>query len=334
MAEELYKLSFNYWRSGVLRAAVMLDVFSLLDNNPLSSDAVSQKLNAKNPRFIKAFLDACVALGLLDKEGDRVKNSALSDKFLVPGRLTYIGDHMRHITNYWHTWGNLDKLVVEGRAELPFENGFVDAPNFWMDYMMGQHNRAMIGSGKELLENVDLSNRRKLLDLGGGAGSYSISLCQAYPLLQAVIIDQKGPLEIARKLVDENSLTDRITIVNGDINTIELDNDYDAVLISGVILLVSDQMCRHMILKAYNALCSGGLLVIQDYMQMEDVSSDRHIINMLLDLYVLIAFSPDAALQKVSDILCWMTESGFINSKQMVGPTSHFTILTALKPSS
>ena len=62
---------------------------------------------------------------------------------------------------------------------MPFESGYVDESTYWTDYMLGQHNRALAGQGGHLVENVDLEGRRKLLDLGGGAGSYSMALCAA-----------------------------------------------------------------------------------------------------------------------------------------------------------
>ncbi|RKZ55751.1 MAG: hypothetical protein DRR08_23415 [Candidatus Parabeggiatoa sp. nov. 2] len=215
--------------------------------------------------------------------GDKFKNSAMSNEFLVPGKPKYLGDHPRHITNHWNTWGKLDKLVIEGRTELPFENGFVDAPTYWTDYMMGQHNRVMIGPGKNRVENVELRGKQKRLDLGGGTGSYSIALCQANPQLKAVLIDQKEPLEMARRLVDESKLSDRITLIEGDMNTVELDNDYDVVLISGVVLIVAEEMCLRVFRRAYNALCPGGLFIVQDYMQI-DRSPKRHFLDMMMDL--------------------------------------------------
>jgi ubiquinone/menaquinone biosynthesis C-methylase UbiE len=330
MSDKLYDLSFNYWNSGVLRAAVKLDLFSLLEKQSLSPEEVSQHLNAKNPRFVQAFLDACVVLELLDKEEGKFKNSALSNEFLVPGQPKYLGDHMVHITNHWNTWGKLDTLVLEGRTELPFENGFVDAPTYWNDYMMGQHNRAMIGQGKNLVNNVDLSGKQKLLDLGGGTGSYSIALCQANPQLQAVLIDQKEPLEMAHRLVNENQLSDRITLVEGDMNTIELDNNYDAVLISGVVLITDEAMCHRVFHRAYNALHPGGLIIIQDYMQI-DQSPKRHFLDMMMDLYVLIAFAPQAGDRKGDEIVSWLTEAGFINPKQIPLPT-HLALIIAEKP--
>jgi cyclopropane fatty-acyl-phospholipid synthase-like methyltransferase len=331
MSDKLYDLSFNYWNSGVLRAAVKLDLFSLLDKKPLSPDEVSQHLKAKNPRFVQAFLDACVVLELLDKEGDKFKNSATSNEFLVQGKQKYLGDHMRHITNHWNTWGKLDELVLEGRTELPFENGFVDTPTtYWTDYMMGQHNRVMIGQGKNLVENVELSGKQKLLDLGCGTGRYSIALCQANPQLKAVLIDQKEPLEMARRLVDESKLSDRITIIEGDMNTVELDNDYDAVLISGVVLIVSEEMCRQVFRRIYNALRPGGLIIVQDYMQI-DHSPKRHFLDMMMDLYVLVAFAPNAGDRKGDDVASWLTEAGFNNPKQIPLPT-HLALITAEKP--
>ncbi len=330
MSDKLYDLSFNYWNSGVLRAAVKLDLFSLLDKKPLSPDEVSLHLKAKNPRFVQAFLDACVVLELLDKEGDKFKNSASSAEFLVPGKQKYLGDHMRHITNHWNTWGKLDTLVVEGRTELPFENGFVDAPSYWTDYMMGQHNRVMIGQGKNLVENIELSGKQKLLDLGGGTGSYSIALCQANPQLKAVLIDQKEPLEMARRLVDESQLSERITLVEADMNTVELDNDYEVVLISGVVLIVSEEMSRRVFRRAYEALRPGGLIIVQDYMRV-DHSPKRRFLDTMMDLYVITCFHPDAGDRFGDDVVSWLTEAGFTNAKQIPLPT-HLALITAEKP--
>ncbi|EDN71446.1 O-methyltransferase, family 2 [Beggiatoa sp. PS] len=330
MSDKLHDLSLNYWKSGILRAAVKLDLFSLLEKQSLSANEVSQHLKAKNPRFVQAFLEACVVLELLDKEGSQFKNSAMSNEFLVPGKQKYFGDLARHITNHWNTWGKLDTLVLEGQTELPFENGFVDAPTYWTDYMMGQHNRAMMGQGKNLVENVDLSNKQKLLDLGGGTGSYSIALCQANPQLKAVIVDQKEPLEIAQRLVDENQLSDRITLIEGDMNTIELDNDYDMVLISGVVLIASEEMCLRVFRRVYKALRPGGVIVVQDYMQM-DHSPKRRFLDTITDLYVLICFSPDAGDRFGDEVVSWLTKAEFTNAKQIPLPT-HLALITAEKP--
>ena len=156
----------------------------------------------------------------------------------------YVGDLVLHITNYWRSWGNLDKLIIEGRTELPFENGFTDVPTYWSDYMNGQHNRAVAGQADNLVSSVDLRGKRKMLDLGGGAGSYSIALCHHNPELKAYVVDAKEPLEIAAEQIAESGLEDRIGLVEGDFDEVELGSDSDVVLISGVVLIKSERECR------------------------------------------------------------------------------------------
>src|SRR5919106_1673897 len=193
--ESINALSRNFWNSAILRAGIKLDIFSLLEPEGLTYNETAQFLGAA-PRFVHAFLNACVALVL-------------------------------HITNHWESWGRLDQLVKEGKTLLPFETGYVDAPTYWTDYMMGQHNRAAAGQAYHLVQNVDLSGKHKLLDLGGGAASYSIALCGVNPQLNAVVVDQKEPLAIARGLVEEHGLQSRITLLEGNFNTIELGKGYD-----------------------------------------------------------------------------------------------------------
>ena len=329
--EQINELSRNFWNSAVLRAGIKLGVFSLLDNQALSSAQVAEHLQA-NPRFVEAFLEACVALALLEKTGDAYTNAASATAFLIPDKPDYVGNLVLHITNYWHTWGNLDTLIREGRTELPFENGFTDTATYWQDYMEGQHNRATAGQGQNLAKSVDLTGRRKMLDLGGGAASYSLALCAANPQLTSYVVDAKEPLAIAKPLVAEQNLQDRIILIEGDMNTIALDTNYEVVLISGVVLIKSEEECRHIFRRAYDALVPGGLIIVQDFMRV-DHSEKRRFLDTMMDMYVVVGFDPGAGDRYGDDYASWLTDTGFINSKQIPLPTQ-LAIITADKPPS
>ena len=158
---------------------------------------------------------------------------------------------------------------------------------------MGQHNRATAGQGEQLVKSVDLSDRCKLLDLGGGAGSYSIALCTANPDLHAVVVDQKEPLALARSLVEQHHLQNRISLQEGDFNSITLDIDYDVVLISGVVLIKSPEECKELFRRAHAALMPGGMVIVQDFMKVDNAAR-RNFMDTLMDMYVLIAFDPGA----------------------------------------
>lgn len=328
--ELINELSRNFWNSAILRAGIKLGIFPLLENQSLAATEIARRLNA-NPRFVQAFLDACIALELLQETGGSYTNSTLASAFLIPGKAAYVGNLALHITNYWHTWGNLDTLIRAGRTELPFENGFTDAATYWMDYMQGQHDRAVAGQGQNLVHSVALNGRRKMLDLGGGAASYSIALCAANPQLHARVIDAEEPLAIARPLVEEQGLQDRITLVEGDFHSANLGDDNEVVLISGVVLIKSEQECRTLFRRAYDALVPGGLMIVQDFMRI-DHSEKRRFLDTMMDMYVLVGFDPDAGDRYGDEYAAWLADTGFTSIQQIPLPTQ-LAIITAEKPS-
>ena len=327
--ERINEMARCFWYSAMLRAGIKLNVFSLLQTSRLTSDEVARQIGA-SPKYVHAFLDSCVVLDLLEKHGDKYADGPVASKFLVKGNKEYVGDHALHHTNTWALWGRLDQIIQEGKTQLPFETGYVDAPTYWNNYIMGQHNRAASGQAYHLVENVDLRGKRKLLDLGGGAASYSIALCGAYADLEAVVVDHKEPLSIARPLVEEHCLQDRITLLEGDFQSLGLGTDYDVVLISGVVLIMSEHDSRRMFKIAHEALVPGGSIIVQDYMRV-DHSPERVRLDTLENMYVLVAFDPGAQDRDGEEVASWLHDAGFQNPKMTPLPTQ-LALVTAEKP--
>jgi SAM-dependent methyltransferase len=328
-AEQVNELARNFWYSAILRAGIKLEVFPLLETNTLTSEEVATRIEA-SPRYTQSFLDCCVVLDLLDKKDGRYVNSEMTSKFLVKGKAAYVGDHALHHTNTWASWGRLDEVIKEGKTLIPYETGFVDADTYWNDYMIGQHNRATSGQAHYLVQSLELKEKRKLIDLGGGAASYSIALCESNPQLQAVVVDQKEPLAIAKPLVEESNLQDRITLLEGDFFDTHLGSGYDVCLISGVVLIKPEEDSRRLFKFALDILEPGGLVVIQDYMRIED-HPERRRLDTLEDLYVLVAFDPGAGDRDGAEVASWLEDTGFINSRTIPLPTQ-LGLVTAEKP--
>ena len=328
-AEPINELARCFWYSSILRAGIKLGVFDLLENEVLTSGEVAGRISGA-PGYVHAFLDSCVVLDLLEKHGDKYINSPLASKFLVGGKKEYVGDHALHHTNTWALWGRLDEIIKEGKTQLPYETGYVDASTYWTNYMMGQHNRAASGQAYHLVENLNLRGRQKLLDLGGGTASYSIALCGANPQLRAVVVDQKEPLSIARPLVEEHELQDRITLLEADVFAAILEKDFDAALISGVVLIKSENDCRRLFELAYDSLLPGGLIIVQDYLRV-DYSPERIKLDTLENMYVKLAFDPDAEDRDGEVVASWLDDAGFENPKMIPLPTQ-LALISAKKP--
>ncbi len=329
-AEHINELARTFWYSSILRAGLKLDVFNILEAEGLSADQLATRIGA-SPTYTKAFLDCCVVLDLLTRDGDRYVNAARTSAFLVKDAPAYVGDHALHHTNTWASWGRLDEAILDGKTLLPFETGYVDAGTYWTDYMMGQHNRATSGQGHYLVENVDLKGRTRMLDLGGGAASYSIALCKANPHLEAVVVDRPEPLEIARALVAEQGLQDRISFIEGSFFDADLGSSgYDVALISGVVLITPEEDCRRLIKLAYNVLKPGGMIIVQDYMRLEH-SPERERLDTLENLYVMLVFNSGAGDREGEEVVSWLKGAGFREAKMVPLPTQLGLVL-AEKP--
>ena len=166
--------------------------------------------------------------------------------------------------------------------------------------------------------------------MGGGTASYSIALCGANPQLRAVVVDRKEPLSIARLLVEEHHLQNQITLLEGDLFAVTLEQDFDAALISGVILIKPEKDGRRLFELAYRYLLPGGLIIVQDYMRV-DYSPERVRLDTLENMYVKLASDPGAEDRDGEVVASWLVDAGFENPKLIPLPTQ-LALITAEKP--
>ena len=92
-------------------------------------------------------------------------------------------------------WGRLTDLVRSGRPPMTPETILGDDEEKTRNFVLAMHERAR-GIGSILAHLVDLSGRRRLLDVGGGPGTYSASLVQQTPGLSATVLDVPGVLKV------------------------------------------------------------------------------------------------------------------------------------------
>ena len=89
-AEFVREMARNFWYSAILRAAIKLDVFALLEGHPLTSQEVADSIGA-SPRYTQAFLDCCVVLDLLIFSDEKFTNSPTASDFWSRERILTLG---------------------------------------------------------------------------------------------------------------------------------------------------------------------------------------------------------------------------------------------------
>ena len=110
---------------------------------------------------------------------------------------------------------------------------------------------------------------RHALDVGCGAGNYTLKLLERLPNLDATLIDLSQPmLDRARERVGR-ATAGRITTIQADIREVELpDEEFDIVLAAAVLHhLRADQEWRDVFAAFHRALRPGGSLWVFDLVE-------------------------------------------------------------------
>ncbi len=128
-----------------------------------------------------------------------------------------------------------------------------------------QHTGSL-GPARLLAKRLDLKDRRKLLDVGGGSGAYSIAFCAAYPRLQAAILDFPETVDTAKLCAREAGLTDRIAHLAGNAIKVEWPKGHDVVFTSYIWSAVGEAELTILAKRAAESLPPGGLVLIHDFM--------------------------------------------------------------------
>jgi predicted O-methyltransferase YrrM len=179
----------------------------------------------------------------------------------------YIGHMVMHHHHLVKTWSQMDQAVKTGK---PLRKKVLRDDEELESFLMGMYNLAM-GIAPRLAGQVDLLGRNRLLDLGGGPGTYAIHFCLANPELRATVYDLPSSRPFAIKTIDKFGLADRVEFMEGDYLESEGDfgGTYDVAWLSHILHAEGPDACQMIIDKVASALEPGGLLLVHDFI-MED----------------------------------------------------------------
>lgn len=107
-----------------------------------------------------------------------------------------------------------------------------------------------------------LGEPRRLLDIGGGPGSFAIAACRRWPQLDVVIADLPQAAVLGYQRVTAAGLEDRIRYVAGDARTGELGSGCDTVTLLQLLHNVDRQTCVELLQVAAGAAGSDGRVTV------------------------------------------------------------------------
>ena len=192
-------------------------------------------------------------------------------------------------------------------------SNLVDTPSLMSDpaeaevFSVAQH-AASLGPAIMLAKTIDLHGSRTLLDVAGGSGAFSITLCRRYPELAATIIDFPNVIEVARRFIADAGLSERIELVGGNALATDWPRNQDVVLMSYLLSAVKDDDIPTLLASAHRSLRPGGLLIVHDFMLDDDEQGP----SLAAQWFLLnLAFQPEAGSFSAATLSVLLAERGF-----------------------
>lgn len=320
------KLINSYMSSRVLAVASKLDIFTTLALEGKSAKEVARELKLST-RGTELLLNALCALDLLNKDGEKYTNTILAETFLVKEKPLCQGHYIAHIDNNLRDWIHLEECIQTGQ---PFKKAFEDIiggnEEKTKNFMLAMYANGL-ANAKIIASQVDLNNYKKLLDLAGGTGIYSVILCQKYPQLKATVFDLAPALKFADETINKFNMKDRIATQLGDYNQKKYGENYDVVLFSATMHQEGPNTNRRIVKKSWDTLSKGGMIILTDFII--DDSKTRPTQSALFALEMLVS-TKEGKTYSFNEIKSWQEEAGFtdIEITKTPGPIS---IITAKK---
>ena len=241
-----------------------LGLFETLAKRPYSAPALAEHLQLQE-RGLLTLLEALETLGYIEPQNGRYQNSKMTQKWLIEDDAF----DAEALLFFWNAASrdlapHTAEVIRSGARPFDFYDWVEAEPNRSQAYQRMLMMNANMG-GADVIKQLELPDGpTRLLDVGGGHGTYTLLMCQKYRQLQGVILDDFAGLETGRDRVQENDLQERVRLQKGDMFASDWGENFDMILLFNVLHQFDLEAGKQLLKKAYDALKPGGQVAVLD----------------------------------------------------------------------
>ncbi len=291
-----------------------IGLFAQLGEGPLPLAQLAERCDIP-VRSARILADAMVALGFLEKGEAGYANLPIAQSFLA-------GDPeegLRPFLNFWDqisypAWMNLEDAVCTG-------TGVGLQLNQAQQRVFSVGVQALTaGAARSLADGYDLGRHHRLLDVGGGTGSFLVAMISAHSELKGTLFELPAVAEVARHVLAGTSVADRIGVVEGDFLRDQLPAGHDLLLLANVIHCFQPEVNRELLGRLRKAVEAGAKALLVDFWT--DPSHTQPLFAALMAAEFLVVAGGD--VYSAMEVQGWLAETGWsmVDERPLAGPAS------------
>jgi hypothetical protein len=320
------QVGLGFWASKTLLSAIEMELFTQLAGHPQDFETLRARTGL-HPRSARDFLDALVGLGFLERADGVYRNAPDTDAFLDKRKPSYVGGILEMANaRLFGFWNSLTEALRTGELQNEAKGGGV--PFFQELYAdparLKQFAAAMTGishgASLQIAARFPWADYKTFADVGTAQGDTAVQIALANPHLTGYGFDLPEIGPVFEEYVDQNGLGERLAFVPGDFFTGELPAA-DVLLMGHILHDWNVEEKQALIAKAYDALPTGGALIV--YESIIDDDRSQNVFGLLMSLNMLIETHGGFDYTTAEGIE-WMRAAGFTNARaeHLVGPDS------------
>ena len=327
--EALDRVSRGFQHSRIIQTAAKLRLF---DHTRIESPGTIEDI-AKGAsislRGAEILLDGLASMGLVIKDNGKYKNSDLAEFHLVSSSKSLKLYAMDHGEQIYRKWSHLPEIVKTGlpvKGTLP---SIMDDHDANRVFIMAMHAHGF-SRGQVIAKTLDLEGITRVVDIGGGPGSYLLALAEQKPTIQGTLVDIALTLQTAKRVIEEVNPEANIRFVEKDIfsGTDPFASNQDLAILSNVMHIVGAETNIQLLKRTFESLKPGGRVIIQEFLLDETSINPQRAAIFAVNMLVS---TESGRAWKERVVRTWMEMAGFVEIERLKVKTDS-DLLIAQKP--
>lgn len=286
-------------------------------------DATLDTLAARTgiaPSRLRILADGLCALGLIARRDGRYCSEAAAACLSGAGP-----DDLRPLLRFWNhiaypMWMGLETAVRTGQAQGSMAPAG-ERQRIWSEGV----EAIQAPPARVLAEAFDFAPRRRVLDLGGGTGSWLRALLERHAALSGTLFDLPCAVALAQpRLAAEGGVGDRVQFVAGDFFRDALPGGHDVVLLANVLHLFEPARNLELLRRLRAASAPGTALLLADFWT-DDTHTEPPLAALLAAEFMVITGQGD--VYSAAQLQAWLVQTGWraIEHRPLAGAVSLWT---------